>query len=193
MTFPDIFQRTRGPLALPAPSPGAEALPGSGRTLPFLMETQEHSNWCWSAVAVSVARFYPPFATIAQCTLASLELNTDVCCTNPELCDVQHTLETSLQQVGHFNDMVFDPLEFAATETEINGERPLGCRIGWFGGGGGGHFVVIHGTSRDTSSGSLKQWVAVADPKFGPSDYLIEDFTNAYRQEGAWTHSYLTQ
>lgn len=191
--FPDVFQRTRRPLSLAPPLLLPEALPGTGVTLPFNMETQEQSEWCWSAVAVSVSRFYQPSSTITQCGLANLELGggTDVCCVTPLACNQQNTLETALDQVGHFSDMVFAPLTFQETDGEITGQRPLGCRIGWF--QGGGHFVIIHGTSTESSVGFVKQWVAIADPKFGPADYLIDDFTNAYRQEGGWTHSYLTQ
>jgi hypothetical protein len=189
--FPDLFQRTRRRLSLTQPQASAADLPGTGVTLPFNMETQLQSEWCWSAVAVSVARFYQPSSTITQCDLAQLELNND-CCADPSACNQQNTLETSLNSVGHFNEMVFSPLAFDETDNEIDGKRPVGCRIGWF--LGGGHFVIIHGTATESSGGSAKQWVAVADPKFGPADYLIGDFTNAYRQgEGEWTHSYLTQ
>jgi hypothetical protein len=192
MMFPDLFQRTRRPLTLVQPQASSADLPGTGVTLPFNMETQEQSEWCWSAVAVSVSRFYQPSSTITQCGLANLELNTDVCCADPSICNQQNTLETSLSQVGHFNDMVFAPLTFDETDTEIDSQRPVGCRIGWF--LGGGHFVIIHGIATQSSGGLIKQWVAVADPKFGPADYLIDNFTNAYRQgEGEWTHSYLTQ
>ncbi|HKU75939.1 MAG TPA: papain-like cysteine protease family protein [Pyrinomonadaceae bacterium] len=190
--FPDVFQRTRRALSLVQPLSPLD-LPGTGLTLPFNMETQEQSEWCWSAVAVSVSRFYPPPSTITQCELANLELGggTDVCCVNPLSCNQQNTLETSLIKVGHFNDIVFGPLTFQETGDQINSQRPLGCRIGWF--QGGGHFVIIHGSSTESSVSFVKRWVAVADPLFGPADYLIDDFTNAYRQEGEWTHSYLTQ
>src|ERR1051325_11225292 len=182
--FPDIFQRTRRRLSLVSPLTAAAALPGTGLTLPFNMETQDQSEWCWSAVAVSVSKFYQPSSTITQCSLASLELGTQICCGDPSSCNQQNTLETALDHVGHFNDMVFAPLPFGETDIEIDNERPLGCRIGWF--AGGGHFVIIHGTSTESTGGLVKQWVAVADPKFGPADYLIDDFTNAYRQEGEW-------
>lgn len=189
----DLFERTRRPLSIPMPPPDILAtLPGAGLTLDFEMETQQESQWCWSAVSVSVLRFYQSSSALTQCGLANLEFGTDVCCANPSACNVDHTLDTALAQVGHLNDMVFAPLSFQETDNEINSRRPLGCRIGWF--GGGGHFVVIHGTSIDAGGGSQKMWVAVADPKFGPSDYLMDDFTFRYRQgEGEWTHSYLTQ
>jgi hypothetical protein len=189
----DLFSRTRRPLNLAVQQPEIfELLPGTGQTLAFQMQTQEQSQWCWSAVAVSVSKFYEASSTITQCALASLELGTHVCCGNPSACNVDHTLETALEQVHHFNDLVHEPLSFERTVAEITHGRPLGCRIGWF--AGDGHFLIIHGTSIETSGGGQRMWVAVADPRFGPADYLIDDFTNAYRQgEGEWTHSYLTR
>jgi hypothetical protein len=193
MSLPDLFERTRLPLDLAGALTAAPALlPGTGRSLNFNMETQERTQWCWAAVAVSVSRFYQPSSTFTQCRVANLELNTDVCCADLSACNLDNPLETALDKVGHFRDIEFEPLPFADVESEITAVHPVGCRIGWF--GGGGHFVVIHGASVDTGGAAMKRWVAVADPLYGPSDYLINNFTSAYRQgAGEWTHSYFTQ
>jgi hypothetical protein len=190
--LPEIFERTRVPLDLSdALAAKPETLPGTGQTLAFNMERQTQSQWCWAAVAVSVSRFYQPSTNITQCRVANLELHTDVCCANPPACNQDNTLDTSLASVGHFLDIQGAPLSFSDVQGEINAGRPLGCRIGWF--IGGGHFVVINGTSVDASGGSTKRWVAVADPLYGASDYLIDNFTSAYRQGmGEWTDSYFT-
>jgi hypothetical protein len=194
-TFPELFEHSRQPLDLSRElALGAEALPGTGQTLNFVMEPQMQTEWCWTAVAVSVDRFYQPTSTIQQCQIANGELGRDDCCGGGVFtgCNIPHTLHTALSQVGHLSGPVEDePTLFPQVTSEMVNARPLGCRIGWF--GGGGHFVVIHGASTDISSGPAKQWVAVADPLFGPADYLIDDFTSAYRQEGEWTHSYFTQ
>ena len=191
--LPELFERTRLPLDLPtAPEAVPESLPGTGRTLDFRMERQTQSQWCWAAVAVSVTRFYQPSSNITQCRVANRELGTDVCCADPPACNQDNTLDTTLRTVGHLRAFEGGPLSFPPVRDEINAGRPLGCRIGWL--DGGGHFVVIHGVSTDQSGASVKRWVAVEDPLFGPSDYLINDFTSAYRQgEGEWTHSYFTQ
>jgi hypothetical protein len=155
------------------------------------METQQQTQWCWAAVAVSVSKFYEASSTITQCRVANMVLGQNGCCANPAPCNVDNFLEDALGEAGHFNRLDFD-LTFSDVDGEMRQGRPLGCRIGWF--GGGGHFVVIHGTSTDASGGSFKNWVAVADPLYGPSDYLIDDFASAYRQgSGEWTHSYFTQ
>jgi len=200
MSLPELFERTRRPLGLPEalattggpPGLNPAALAGQGRTLNFLMETQTQTQWCWAAVSVSVARFYVPSDEVSQCDVANMELGTDACCASPSACNVDNTLETALDRVGHFRDIAFEPLPFSDVQAEIKAGRPLGCRVGWF--GGGGHFVVIHGASVEAAGGSVRRWVAIADPLFGPSDYLLVDFTGGYRQgEGEWTHSYFTR
>ena len=201
MSLPEVFERTRRPLGLAAAlaaaaeslDAGLATLPGQGVTLTFNMETQEQSQWCWAAVAVSVTMFYDTSDTVTQCRVANMVLNTNGCCSNPDPCNEDNFLEDALAQVNHFRaPLVFEPLPFSDVEGEINDGRPLGCRIGWF--GGGGHFVIIHGVSVDQTSSAVNRWVAVADPLFGPSDYLINNFTSGYRQgEGEWTHSYFTQ
>lgn len=195
MSLPEVFERTRRPLGLAevlaaaAEAPDVATLPGQGRTLPFNMEKQKQSQWCWAAVAVSVARFFQASSAFTQCRVANAELGTNVCCANPAACNFDHTLETALAQVGHFRDVAHEPLPFSDVQGEINAARPLGCRIGWF--GGGGHFVILHGASVASAGGTVKRWVAVADPLFGPSDYQLINFTGAYHQgEGEWTHSY---
>lgn len=191
MSLPDVFKQSRTPLDLAKVMAAApELLPGTGTTLPFNMETQKQTQWCWAAVAVSLAQFFQNSFT--QCQVANLVLNTDVCCADPSECNQDNFLEDALSAVGHFRDIVFEPLPFTDVNGEITSNRPLGCRIGWF--GGGGHFVIIHGASVDGSGAAVKRWVAVADPLYGPSDYLINKFTSGYRQDtGEWTHSYFTQ
>ena len=194
-SLPEVFEQTRQPLD-PAGNMvfNAAAIPGVGQTLSFNMETQLQTEWCWAAVAVSVARFYMPTNLIQQCHVANGEFGRDDCCGGGVFtgCNIPHTLDTALCQVGHLSRPAEENSTlFPQVESEIMNQRPLGCRIGWF--DGGGHFVVLHGASTDFSTGSPKHWVAVADPLFGPSDYLIDNFTDSYRQEGSWTHSYFTQ
>lgn len=193
MSLPDLFERTRRPLDVAGAMAAAPALlPGVGRTLNFVMETQKQSQWCWAAVAVSVARFYEPSGAFDQCRVANSVLSTNVCCANPAACNDDNFLEDSLAAVGHFRDVEPEPLPFAGVNGEITADRPVGCRIGWF--GGGGHFVVVHGASVDGSGPAVRRWVAIADPLYGPSDYLIQKFTSGYRQDtGEWTHSYFTR
>lgn len=193
MSLPEVFEGTRKPLDLAGAMAAAPStLPGAGKTLGFNIEMQEQTQWCWAAVAVSVARFYQPSNTLTQCRVANMVLGTNGCCSNPGPCNIDNYLEDALGAVAHYRDIEPEPLPFSDVNGEITSDRPLGCRIGWF--GGGGHFVVIHGASVDGSGAAVKRWVAIADPLYGPSDYLIQKFTSGYRQDtGEWTHSYFTQ
>jgi|SRR5947209_11153172 len=197
MSLPGVFSRTIQPLD-PAGSlaPAAALLPGVGRTLEFNLETQSQTEWCWAAVGVGVSKFYRPAGNnLTQCRLANRELERDDCCGGTPACNVPTTLETVLGKTGNLNESKLDrmdsPASFQDVQNEIANGRPLCCGIGWF--DEGGHFVVLHGTSIDNSGGSVKQWVAVADPKYGPSDYLIDAFTDAYRHTGRWQTSYFTR
>jgi hypothetical protein len=75
--------------------------------------------------------------------------------------------------------------------TQIENGNPLGCRIGW--NGGGGHFVILHGYTNKTGASSTENWVDVADPWYGPSSVLYDDFRTKYQKTGQWTHSYTTR
>jgi hypothetical protein len=75
----------------------------------------------------------------------------------------------------------------ASIRGEIDGNRPLGARIGWS--GGGGHFVVL-GAYATSPAGDF---VTVEDPLFGPSTLPLSTFQSSYQGSGTWTHTYWTQ
>ncbi len=200
MSLPELFSRTLQPLDPDGTlAPAAALLPGVGRTLEFDLETQSQTEWCWAAVGVGVSKFYKPAGnSLTQCRLANTELERDDCCGGGGAtdCNVPTAPETVLAKTGNLDesklDMMDSPASFQDVQNEILNGRPLCCGIGWI--VGGGHLVVLHGASTDNSGGVVKQWVAVADPKYGPSDYLVEDFTDAYRQgAGQWLTSYFTR
>jgi hypothetical protein len=153
------------------------------------MQPQEDSNWCWAAVAVSVAQFYnAATAWSSQCDLASTELG-KVCCppkSNPA-CNVPWYLDTSLARVGNLKRWAAGSQPLAAIRAEIDADRPLGVRIGWS--IGGGHFVAVSGYWA-SSAGDV---VTVEDPLFGRSTWALSMFQSGYQGHGSWTHSYWTQ
>jgi hypothetical protein len=133
-----------------APMIGAPAGAGAS-SLAFTMHAQQQSNWCWAAVGTSVAQFYTPSSWPQQCDLASQELG-QTCCpagTNPSACDVPWYLDRALQRVGHLKTWANGAQPMATIQGEINGNRPLGVRIGWS--SGGGHFVALSGYSSSSS------------------------------------------
>lgn len=158
---------------------------GGGYQLPFVMETQEQTNWCWSAVSVSIALFKVSNSGWEQCKLASQELGLTCCATPvPGSCNAVWYLEKALQRVGHLDHWVSGPESSAGITQELSAGQPLGCRIGWQ--GGGGHFVAITGI-QPTASGDD---VTVEDPLYGQSVVPAAVFQSSYRTSGTWTHTY---
>jgi len=154
------------------------------------MHPQVQSNWCWSAVGTSVAQFFHSGTTWnSQCQLAAAELGA-TCCpdgTNPGTCNVPWYLDRTLTRTGNYNTYGSGAATVAQIQTEINGGRPLGVRIGWL--GGGGHFLVVTGFS---NSGAV-DYVTVQDPIYATSTLTYSAFCSSYQSTGSWTHSYWTK
>lgn len=210
MPLPAIVNSTRSPLAAPAGPPpfgdqtafatpfspfaadaGGAAFPAlaPSEVLGFAMEPQQQTQWCWSALAVSVDRYYDSVSEWAQCTLAGAVLGVGFCCeqgASPE-CNQPFVVHVPLDTVRKLNVAFPAQLPFEDLLSEIGGERPVACRIGWH--YGGGHFVVLYGF--DDPQG--ERWVYVADPWWGTSIYPYAGFAEGYRNAGRWTHTYLTR
>jgi hypothetical protein len=77
---------------------------------------------------------------------------------------------------------------FEAIQAEIDAGRLVGARIGW-GGGDGGHFMVIYGYGVL----GVVQYLDIDDPIYGKVHLSIDDFTNNYQGNGSWTHTYMTK
>jgi hypothetical protein len=168
-------------------------------TISFNMESQEHSDWCWAAVAVSVERFFAPGSTWCQCRMASRMakregLNVKNCGTcesrkrAPRTCNRTWYLDKALKLVGRLKAKPKPrPLTFAQTERKIKAGRPVCARIQW-GGAPGGHFVVISGCET-ASSGN--RWVDIEDPFAGSSTWLYDEFRSNYMySQGQWSDTY---
>jgi hypothetical protein len=155
--------------------------------LDFAMQHQQQTNWCWAAVATSVALFYDPASTWTQCTVANTELGRADCCGAGAsgACNVYGFLDTSLTTVGHLDHFTGSSSTFAAVQAEIDAGRPLCARTAWS--GGGAHFLAIIGYR------ILQEMLAVDDPWYGKSDVSYATFGSSYQGSGSWTHSYFTQ
>jgi hypothetical protein len=195
MSLPELFQRTRQPLELRErlSDEKAMALPGVATVLPFVMQRQKVEFWCWAAVASSVSRHYAAASQWTQCVVANAVLGTTHCCLNESspTCNLMSTLEGALSRTGNLalNGVKDGPATPDQLRTQIRDARHLvGCGIRWA--DTRGHFVVVHGFSVD-SNGVL--WVAVADPKYGPSEYPYNAFVSRYRETGRWVISYATE
>lgn len=157
-------------------------------SLPFNMEAQTQTNWCWAATAKSVSHFYFVRSGWTQCKIASAELGL-TCCVSPlpSGCNVPWYLDRALTRTNNFVSIRAGTLTFSEIRAEISAGRPVGARIGWS--GGGGHFMVIYGWSR--IGGTI--YLDIDDPIYGKSTPSLDTFTNSYQGSGSWTHSYFTK
>ena len=160
--------------------------------LAMSVQPQRETNWCWAAVSVSICAFYNAVTIWTQCLVANAALPRTDCCSasansDPALCNTPWYLDVALQVTANFRQMIAAPLSFTAVQTEVNGSQPIGCRIGWT--GGGGHFVAIVGWLTGSSG---TDYIDVSDPIYLDSQIAFANFAGAYQSGGSWTHSYLT-
>ena len=162
----------------------------------FQIEKQCKTEWCWAAVAATIARyFYREREKLSQCVIAKAVLpdSGDCCSDNPNTCndpywlgDVLTTLCENLNRP--FEDQPFDgAISFQKVKDEIDAGNPVCVRIQWFD-EPRGHFVIIRGYS---VSQEPLNWVHVADPLYEDSIVPYEEFSNNYLEAGQWTFTHV--
>jgi hypothetical protein len=178
-----LFDSSVEPLGMKSEPIAGGALPSQG-ILPFTVQHQLQSQWCWAAVTSSVANYYKNPAW-TQCRIVNDRLGQTVCCGqgSSAACNRPWYLDQALSRVGDLENYIASPLSLAQIRTEIDAGRPVGVRIGWR--NGGGHFVAIGGYSGQNI-------VDVHDPYWGYSSVDYMTFRTNYRGLGMWTHSYRT-
>jgi|SRR5215471_15625682 len=155
------------------------------KQLVFVMQRQERNNWCWSAVATSIALFRSAASGWTQCKLATAELGQGNCCA-AGTCDTDWFLNRALNRTGNLRAFSSGAESLASIQSEIDSDLPLGVRIQWR--GQGGHFVAITGCD------TINNLVTVSDPLEDESVTLDYDrFVSSYEGIGSWSHSYFTQ
>lgn len=165
---------------------GLNMLGGAPSTvLPFLMQRQVQSQWCWAATSASVSIFYNAASSWTQCLVATKIIGT-TCCVSPSGCNKPWYLDEALTATDNFS-AISPPLTFQQVESELASGRVIGARVGWR--GGGGHFMAIYGCK--TINGI--NYYSIDDPIYGKSEITENAFLNAYQGAGSWTHSYITK
>ena len=175
--------------AVPAAAP-AENAPAYGVILPFTMQVQQQTEWCWAATAASVSAYYNAAPVLTQCQVASECLGGLECCITPLPPppppywegNCSFALDAALSVVKH---LAAGPtgavLPFASIMSEINGQRPVCCHISC------GHFNAIVGYHNDST-----QDIVVRDPLHGEQTLPYAMFVSNYNGS-AWDDSYLTK
>jgi hypothetical protein len=152
----------------------------------FQIETQEKSEWCWAAVAVSIDKYFNSKSTLTQCEVANRVLGGENCCKSNGNCNQPETLIDALNSVKRLSSTLTGPLSFELVRGELDAGRPVCARIKWS--GGGAHFVVITGYQLLTSGA---RHLEVVDP-FNPNSTIdYDDLCNAYYGDGTWADTYL--
>lgn len=155
--------------------------------LPFNIEHQKQSQWCWAATAKSVSYFYSKLSTWTQCKIVGDELMRS-CCNNPLPggCDEPWYLDRALARTSNFV-AITGHVSWQEIDAQLKKGIVLCARVEWH--GGGGHFMVIHGTS----SNGIINYLHIDDPIHGKSVPAYDKFLNDYLGLGRWTHTYYTK
>ncbi len=171
--------------------------------IPFTMQPQQQTEWCWSAVAVSVSDFLDPATppTWTQPTLATALLTGDgagplncsesdqaeKACNQPEALDAALTITKNLWKRGFLENQ---RLAFECLQKWSDAQLPVCARIAWR--EGGFHFIALGGTNM-TSSGQQQVWVLDPLPGTPPKLWDYESLAEHYglSQLGFWLDTYL--
>jgi hypothetical protein len=161
----------------------------------FEMQKQCHSNWCWAAVAASIAAFYDRDSGVRQCDLANLELERDDCCnadcqTPGVAFNVTNVFASPLNRVGCLQKLTrFQQAAPSQVLEQLQARRPICVRTVWP--DGGAHFLTIIGFLPDAEGGPI---IAVDDPFWGRSEYSYDRFSKDYQLIGGkWNDTYYTK
>ncbi len=153
---------------------------GSDVQLPFTMQHQQQSNWCWSACGTSVGLFYGT-GSWTQCNTASGCLPGQDCCKNAGPCNVYGYLDKALTYTKSYNSMAGGTCSPSTIKSELSAGNPVCTRVAW--NGGGAHFMAITGIS---SSDVL----TIQDSIYGTTRIAYNSYAGSYHGGGSWTTTY---
>lgn len=160
---------------------------GSYVWLQMSIQTQlPQKEWCWAAVAASVASFasngdeaWTP-CMVATESFKSRGLN---CCTSPHACDKMNDLGQVLPLLKIDFDLKRRALRFDEIVSSIKSSMlPICCYVG--GGEILGHYVAIDGYDESTKDISIK------DPLYESRIWPYEQFCKNY-QTARWDSSFV--
>ncbi len=158
------------------------------KVLAFNMHAQTQTQWCWAATSTSVSKFYSIFSPWTQCKVASQAMG-ETCCASPvpSPCNQPWYLNLALDITENFVSYQGGTITWNQIRDELDKGLVVGARIGWS--GGGGHFMVIHGVSKQ----GLTEYLHIDDPIYGKSTLTYQQFATNYQGSGTWTHTYFTK
>lgn len=161
----------------------------SSNPLPFAMQTQQATNWCWAATAASVLAYYDGVGAPNQCSLASQYVAVPYC-PPPPISDTGwlgnqiFSLADVLQHEGHLAAGITPgALDFADIIQDIDNCRPVCIHVAT---APDGHFLAIIGYEDNG-----QDEVYVCDPEKKLHGWYPHD-TLSSAAGGSWDESYRT-
>jgi hypothetical protein len=160
--------------------------------MPFPMEQQRESDWCWNAVSVSVNNYFSPTSPLTQDEFAVNVLGVSL-----TEADQPFYLSIALTDLKLLNGPPLKGfLSFSEIQEQLENNLPVCVKIGWD--EGGFHYLVI--TGYGVSPGGDPQ-VHISDPLLKDSNVTVWDynaFVFAYspmytNAEGAWVDTLLVR
>ena len=154
MRLPPLYGGLSRVTTAPGPAVVAHSV-----TLSFTNHWQVQTEWCWVAVAESIALHHGSLPG-CQCSLASGPLSLNCCeLANKTSGNQRGSLTQALAAVGHLALVLLRPPTFAEVSAELLANRPVAARFEWS--NGDAHFVVIVGCEVDASG---VEWLEIEDP-----------------------------
>jgi Papain-like cysteine protease AvrRpt2 len=164
---------------------------GTITKIDFKVSHQKKDQWCWAAVASSVANYYHPGSGCTQCEVASKKFKVDCSSDKTGICDKMLELDEALALTGNLKESISAVLDTDKITAELQKKHPVCIRVYWRE-DSGGHFLVITGVYQDSSDGS--DHLILSDPIYNDSDCLKSKLVNGfYQHQGQWTDTYLTE
>lgn len=160
-------------------------------SLPFDIQQQKMTNWCWAAVATSVFKFYRPQSQITQPKFVADFLKRPQCDSNAPspICNQQASLSEALHMLNIFNGRIDNPANPDIVERELTNRKPVCCLL--FHPEFSGHFVVISALFRDPATSIVS--VRVEDPMDGMERIVrYPDLINGFKGSH-WVKTYFTK
>lgn len=170
------------------------------------MQKQRHDEWCWAAVASTIAKCFKPSSNCEQCRVTNDQIKIagkHPCTSDDPGFDEPGSLQDALKFVDCLSNMDTHvpmpnqpgvPIRQRPTleriQTELGAGNPVCIRIKWTKDPSDeeAHFIVIAGF-RDTA-------IAVLDSRYGhdPQPFFFDAFPSSYSGlESLWTHTYFTK
>jgi hypothetical protein len=161
--------------------------------LPFHIQAQEMTSWCWSAVASSISFHFDDNSTWDQVEIVADAFNYDKQMEPDEGWNRAWRIEGGLSVVGCLARSIDGNVAFGPILNELRHNRPVCVEINWD--AYKGHAVVICGCWLDTQNNAFYR---VADPDhiadcpdWPPYRDMSERQLQNYLDEGLWKKSFL--